>query len=137
MVIPRVGKNVLAIYYRWCLWLIGRNKKDGSCHGSDTLGARHSGMVIGYGVARQHGTSTVIDNQAASGRNSSLQFHDEQVRKVHFTRSSFSHLDKWSAYFRCCDYQRYYQSPPILSFLILFLLSQCKMTRQSISNPVI
>lgn len=34
---------------------------------------------------------------------------------MQFIGSSFSHLDKWSVYLRCCDYQRDYLPPP--SFL--------------------
>lgn len=47
--------------------------------------------------------------------NPSLSFHDERFQKVQFIGSSFSHLDRWSAYLRCCDYQRDYLPPP--SFL--------------------
>lgn len=74
-----------------------------------------------------------------------LKFHDEPskptmcILKHHPIRSP--RQSGLSAYFRCCDYQRNYQRnyqpPPILSFLLLFLLCQCKgQDNQSISNPV-
>lgn len=86
----------------------------------------------GYGTAGQDNNGQII----AQPRNRATGLFTSGFQKVQFIGLSFSHLDKWSVYFRCLinNGTPYHRRPSHL--LSTFLLSQCKMTRQSISSTV-